>query len=37
MFSCKTATCPVKDVPNSSPAEGILVCGICGQEMTSVE
>jgi hypothetical protein len=37
MLSCKTESCSVKGVPNTAPAEGILVCGLCGQEMTASE
>jgi len=37
MLSCKTEFCAVKGVENTAPAEGILVCGLCGQEMTQVD
>jgi hypothetical protein len=37
MLSCKTSTCAVKGVENTPPAEGSLVCGLCGQEMTADE
>ena len=35
MLSCKTESCAVKGVENTAPVEGILVCGLCGQEMTA--
>jgi hypothetical protein len=37
MLSCKTESCSVKGVENTAPVEGILVCGLCGQEMTPSE
>jgi hypothetical protein len=37
MLSCKTTNCVVKGVENTAPVEGILVCGLCGQEMTASE
>jgi len=35
MLSCKTDGCQDKGTLHSAPAEGILVCGLCGHEMTA--
>jgi hypothetical protein len=37
MLTCKTNGCPIEGKEHSAPVEGILVCGLCGQEMTSNE
>jgi len=37
MLTCKTVGCPMKGEEHSAPAEGMLVCGLCGQEMTANE
>jgi hypothetical protein len=37
MFSCKTEGCFMQGDEHTPPAEGMLVCGLCGQEMTPIE
>jgi len=38
MFWCQTVSCSEKGVKHSAHPEGVpLYCGVCGQEMTSVE
>lgn len=37
MRSCKTDGCPIQGEEHSEPVEGMLVCGLCGQEMTPIE
>jgi hypothetical protein len=37
MRSCKTEGCPIQGEEHSAPVEGMLVCGLCGQEMTPIE
>ena len=37
MYSCKTSDCQDKGTLHTAPAEGTLVCGLCGVEMTPNE
>jgi hypothetical protein len=35
MLTCKTDNCADKGTKHSAPEVGTLVCGLCGQEMSS--